>query len=62
MVRNIRLDHLSVSVCLSVGRKGYCGKTAEQIRMPFGVVNGVGRGMGVLNGVVIVEGEGAVLG
>jgi len=31
------------SVCLSV-RKVYCGKTAEQIRMPFGVMSGVGRG------------------
>ena len=30
--------------------------------MPFGVVSGVGRGLGVLDGVVIVEGEGAVLG
>jgi len=30
--------------------------------MPFGMVSGVGRGMGVLDGVVIVEGEGAVLG
>jgi len=29
--------------------------------MPFGVVSGVGRGMAVL-GVVIIEGEGAVLG
>jgi len=29
--------------------------------MPFGVVSGVGRGMGILDGVVIVEGEGAVL-
>ena len=29
--------------------------------MSFGVVSGVGRGMGVLDGVVIVEGEGAVL-
>jgi len=26
--------------------------------MPFKVVSGVGRGMGVLDGVVIVEGEG----
>jgi len=26
-----------------------CGKTADQIRMPFGVVNGVGLGMGVLD-------------
>jgi len=34
-----------------------CGKTAD---MPFGVVCGVSRGMGVLHGVEIVEGEGAV--
>jgi len=30
--------------------------------MPFWMVDGVGRGMGVLDGVVIVEGEAAVLG
>ena len=30
--------------------------------MPFGMVSGVGRGMGVLDGVVIVKGEGAVFG
>ena len=30
--------------------------------MPFRVVSGVGQGMGVLDEVVIVEGEGAVLG
>jgi len=30
--------------------------------MPFGVVSGVGEGMGVLDGMVIVEGEGTVLG
>jgi len=30
--------------------------------MPFGVVSVVSRGMGVLEGVVIVEGEGTVLG
>ena len=35
---------------------------ADWIRMPFGVMKGVGQGMGVLDGVVIVEGEGAVLG
>ena len=47
MLRNIRLDHLYVglSVCLSV-RKVYCGKTADWIRMPFGVVSGVSRGDG----------------
>jgi len=46
-----------VSVCLSgclmVGRsvwRVYCGKTADSIWMPFGVVSGVGRGMGVLDG------------
>ena len=27
----------------------YCGETADWIRKPFGVVSGVGRGMGVLN-------------
>ena len=46
-----------LSVCLSV-QKVYCGKTADWIRMPFGVV----LGMGALDGVVIVEGEGPVLG
>jgi len=58
MVRNIRLDrlsvaHLSVSVCLSVCLsvwKVYCGKTADWIWMPFRVVSGVGRLMGVLDG------------
>jgi len=30
--------------------------------MPFGMVNGVDRGMGVLDGVEIIEGKGAVLG
>ena len=61
MLRNIRLDHLSVCLSLFV-HKLYCDKTADWIQMPFGMVSGVGRGMGVLDGVVIVEGEGAVLG
>ena len=52
----------SVCVRLCVCQKVYCGKTAEWIRMPFGMVSGVSRMMGVLDGVVIVEGEGAVLG
>ena len=60
MLRNIRLDHLSVS------RSAKCifGKTADWIRMPFGVVSGVSRGMGVslLDGVVIIKGEGQILG
>jgi len=30
--------------------------------MPFGMVSQVGRGMGKLDGLVIIEGEGAVLG
>ena len=35
---------------------------AEWMRMPFGMVSGVGRGMGVLDRVVIVGVDGAVLG
>ena len=51
MESSCRLSHLSV--CLSVCvRKVYCGKTADWM------VTGVGRGMGVLDGVVIVEGKG----
>jgi len=50
---------VGLSASLSVW-KVYCGKTAEW--MPFEMVSGVGRGMGVVNGVVIIEGEGAVLG
>jgi len=46
---------LSSVPCLSAHQ--YCGKTADWIRMPFGVVSGVGLGM-----VVIVEGEEAVCG
>jgi len=49
-----------VSVCLSI-RKVYCGKTADWIWMPFGMVSGVGRGMGELAGMVIVEWEEVVL-
>ena len=37
------------SVCRSV-RKVYCGKTADLIWMPFRVVSGVSRGIGVLDG------------
>jgi len=40
----------------------YCGKTAEGIGMLFWMVSGVRRGMGVLDRMVIVEGERAVLG
>ena len=36
------------SVCLWSVWKVYCGKTADWIRMPFGMVSGVGWGMGVL--------------
>ena len=49
------------SVCRPV-RKVYCGKTADWIRMPFGMVSGVGREMSVLDGVVIIAGKGADLG
>jgi len=37
----------SVGLCVW---KVYCGKTADWIRMPFGMVSGFGRGMGVLDG------------
>ena len=46
-------------VSLSVCAEMYCDKTAEWIRMPFGMVSGVGR---CVLWVVIVEGEGTVLG
>jgi len=53
------------SSCLSIDlsiyqsvRKVYCGKMADWIRVPFGMLTGVGQGMGVL----IVKREGAVLG
>ena len=55
MLRNIRLDHLSIGqlVCQSVGwsvHKVYCGKTSNWIRMPFRMVSRVGRGLVVLDG------------
>ena len=56
---------VGLSVCLSVSlsvRWVNCEQTADWIWMPFGVVSVVGRGMGVLDGVEIVEEEGAVLG
>jgi len=40
---------VSLSVGLSVC-KVYCGKTADWNWMPFGVVSGISRGMGVLDG------------
>ena len=48
-----------MSVRLSIQRL-YYGKTAKGIRMPFELLSVVGQGMGVLHGVVIVEGEGPV--
>jgi len=67
MESSCHLSHLSVCwpVCWFVyqsGWKVYCGKTANWIQMLFGMVSGVGRGMGVLDGAVIIKGEGAVLG
>jgi len=44
------------SVCLYV-RKVYCGKTADWIQMPFGMMSGVGKGWVYEMGVVIVEGK-----
>jgi len=43
-------------------RKVYCGKTADWIWMTFGMVSGVGQGMGVLDGVAIIKRERAVFG
>ena len=42
-------------------RKVYCGKTADLIRIPFGVVSGVGRVMCVLDEGCDRQSEGAVL-
>ena len=54
---------MCVCVSLSVtAQKVYCRKMAEWFQMPFGMVSWVSRGIGALTGVVIVEGEGAVLG
>jgi len=39
-------------------RSMYCGKAADWIWMLFGVASGFGRGMGALDGVEIVEGQG----
>jgi len=64
-IASVSANNVDLSPSLSVGlsvRKVYCGKTTEWIRMPFGVVSGVSRSMGVRWWVVMVEGEGAVLG
>jgi len=47
-----RLSHLSVglSVCLSVGLEAELWKNGYWIWIPLGVVSGVGRGMGGLDG------------
>jgi len=50
---------LCVYLCV---QKVYCGKTAVWIQMPFWVMSGVGRWMSVVDGVVIIEWEGTVLG
>jgi len=49
------------SLCVCI-RKVYCGKTADWIRMPFGMGSGFGRGMGELDWAGDRRGEGAVLG
>jgi len=53
------VPNIHVPICRSA--KVYCGKMDDWIRMPFRVVRGVGQGTGVLDGVVIIEGEKAVL-
>jgi len=37
---------------------GNCGKMADWIWMPFGVMSGFGQGMGVLDGVHILKRKG----
>ena len=52
----LSVPSVGLSACRSVGqsvRRVYCDSTW----MLFGVVSGVGRGMGALDGVEIVEGE-----
>ena len=41
-------EHVGRSVPVGLSTV-YCGKTAEWIGMPFGMVSGVSQGMGVLN-------------
>ena len=62
-MQSIERKRVLVQTCrqshLSVGLSGvYCGKTADWMW----VISGVGRGMGVFDGVEIVEGEEAVSG
>ena len=52
---------VGLCVCRSVCPESVLWQMADRIRMPFLVVSGVGRGTGLLDGVVIVEREGAVL-
>ena len=66
---NIKRKQVLVQTCsqshLSVGRSDrsvYCDKTADWIWMPFRVMSGLGRGMGVLDGDGDRRWEGAVLG
>jgi len=61
------LAHVSVCACVCWSvyqsvQKVYCDKTADGIQMLFGMVSWVGRGMGFLDGVVIVEGKWAFSG
>ena len=56
---------ISRSVSQLVGPESvlwYSGKTADWIQMPFVVLSGVSRGIGVLDGMVIEERERTVLG
>jgi len=60
------IPSVGLSVCcvsLLVGRsirRVYCGKTADCIWMPFGVVSGVGRWIGKLDGSTSSKGNGKV--
>jgi len=58
MLWKMHLDHLSVCRLVSLQSVLWQNGLAD----PFGVVSGVGQGMGILDGVVIIKGEGPVLG
>jgi len=56
MLRTCRLAHLCVCVCVCVCLsvclcvwKVYCGKMAERIRIPLGMVSAVGHTMGIVD-------------
>jgi len=63
MELSCRLSHLSVGMCVGLSVwKVYCGKTADWIQMPYGMMSGVGRGWMYYTGVHVPQWEEAVSG